>query len=160
MDAPEMRDYQVSLWLECNEALLRSRRVLMQLPTGGGKSVILSEIATDWKQGRIYWATHRQELVTQSAGHLQRSGRHDAIVTSPIKLWNRIEKGEYKPDYCDLLIVDEAHHSAAMTWARMIETWPGRVLGATATPWRLSKKEGLDHVFDELGLWAASVGTD
>ena len=57
--APEMWPYQVDLWLECNEALLRSRRVLMQLPTGGGKSVILSEIATDWKQGRIYWATHR-----------------------------------------------------------------------------------------------------
>ena len=33
---------------------------------------------------------------------------------------------------------------------RAIEQWPGRVIGLTATPWRLSKIEGFDHLFKKL----------
>lgn len=145
----EMRDYQIDGAIAIGDALGEHKAVCYQLPTGGGKSVVLSEFARYWP-GKVFWATHRRELVTQSSGHLQRAHRHDAIVDSPIRMWNRIQKGEYAPESSDLIIFDEAHHSAAMTWARLIESWPGKVLGATATPWRLSKKEGLDHLFDEL----------
>ena len=31
-----------------------------------------------------------------------------------------------------------------------MQQWPGRIIGMTATPWRLSKKEGFDHLFGEL----------
>ena len=44
----------------------------------------------------------------------------------------------------DLMIVDEAHHAPAAGWERFMEQWPGQVVGMTATPWRLSKKEGFD----------------
>ena len=56
--------------------------------------------------------------------------------------------GRYNPS--DLMIVDEAHHAAAKGWRRAIEQWPGSVLGMTATPWRLSEKEGFDHLFHML----------
>ena len=58
-------------------------------------------------------------------------------------VWSR-----YSSD--DLMIVDEAHHAPAAGWERFIEQWPGKVVGMTATPWRLSKKEGFDHLFDRL----------
>ena len=55
-------------------------------------------------------------------------------------------------DVNDLLIIDEAHHAAAKGWERAIRQWPGKVLGMTATPWRLSRKEGFDHLFGDLIL--------
>ena len=50
----------------------------------------------------------------------------------------------------DLLVIDEAHHAAAPGWERAMQQWPGRIIGMTATPWRLSKKEGFDHLFGKL----------
>ena len=55
-------------------------------------------------------------------------------------------------DSNDLMVIDEAHHAAAQGWARAIDQWPGPVLGMTATPWRLSEREGFDHLFHELVL--------
>ena len=54
----------------------------------------------------------------------------------------------YGPD--DILVIDEAHHATAPGWARAIDQWPGKTTGLTATPWRLSKLEGFDHLFDVL----------
>ena len=42
---------------------------------------------------------------------------------------------------------------AAAAKARVMMQWPGRIVGMTATPWRLSRKEGFDHLFDELICW-------
>ena len=48
------------------------------------------------------------------------------------------------------MIVDEAHHAPAAGWERSMKQWPGQVVVMTATPWRLTKKEGFDHLFDKL----------
>ena len=123
------------------------RRIMYQCPTGGGKSRICAEIAHKWP-GRIFWLTHRQELIKQSSSWMQKFGRHDATVMSPIRLWNHWIKHEsIEPVETDLLIIDEAHHATASSWERIIKWWPGKILGVTATPWRLSKKEGFDHLF-------------
>ena len=71
----------------------------------------------------------------------QTVGRRTANIADDV--W-----GDYGAN--DLMIIDEAHHSVATSWERAIQQWPGKVLGMTATPWRLSKKEGFDHLFDEL----------
>ena len=63
--------------------------------------------------------------------------------TSHRKIW-----GQYRSD--DLLVIDEAHHAAADGWQRTIKQWPGRIIGLTATPWRLSKFDGFDHLFRQL----------
>ena len=39
-------------------------------------------------------------------------------------------------------ILDEVHHAPAKTWANAAECFPGALLGLTATPWRLSLKQG------------------
>ena len=62
----------------------------------------------------------------------------------------------------DLMIIDEAHHATADGWARAIKQWPGPVVGMTATPWRLSQREGFDHLFKELhcGPQVAALQSD
>jgi superfamily II DNA or RNA helicase len=52
----------------------------------------------------------------------------------------------------DVIIVDEAHHAVAGTWARIIEACPDAiVLGVTATPCR-SDNRGLGDVFETMVL--------
>ena len=63
--------------------------------------------------------------------------------TARREVWNR-----YNAD--DLMVIDEAHHAAAEGWERAMQQWLGRIVGMTATPWRLSKKEGFDHLFGAL----------
>ena len=48
------------------------------------------------------------------------------------------------------MIIDEAHHATAKGWERAVSRFPGKAVGMTATPWRLSQKEGFNHLFKEL----------
>ena len=145
---------------------------MMQLPTGGGKTIIAGALLADWLTGgrKAVWLTHRKELAEQTCGMLTdvhvpamtdvnwTSGTdapamsHGVVIlmaqtvgrrTAKREVWNR-----YNAD--DLMVVDEAHHAAAESWERAMKQWPGRILGMTATPWRLSKKEGFDHLFGAL----------
>ena len=153
----KLRDYQEDAVKSINVHMDSNRaRVIYQLPTGGGKTEIGIAVAQEWVEGMssadVYWLTHREELEEQSGNRLKNSGMMDVVVSSPIKLFNRIKKGEYSPGEHDLLIADEAHHATAKTWDRIVHSWPGNVLGLTATPWRLSKKEGFDKLFNDLVL--------
>ena len=125
------------------------------MPVGSGKTQTAIQIAKNWVGDfpllrDIVWITHRKELEEQSGERLSESGLGYALVTSPIRLHNLIKNGKFIPHLDSLAIFDESHHSAAKTWKRIIESWPGPVLGLTATPWRLSKREGFDKFFDEL----------
>lgn len=149
----ELRDYQVEAVDKINEYLRFPRaKVLYQCATGSGKSIVACAIGTEWLNSLVkhdlYWLTHRRELERQSANHLKTHGINNAIVSSPVRMYNRIKNGTYRPNKHSLLVADEAHHASAPTWAKILEEWPGSILGLTATPWRLSRKEGFDHLFD------------
>ena len=112
-------------------------------------------IAIEWAENNlfdpdVFWLTHRRELERQSSRRLGEAGVDGVIVSSPARMYNRMRSGMYRPNEGSLLVADEAHHASAPTWARILRDWPGSVLGLTATPWRLSKKEGFDHLFDIL----------
>ena len=169
----ELRDYQQHL-LEQVQASLSdsSTRVMLQLPTGGGKTHAAGALLLDWLQDgrKAVWLTHRHELATQTEKMLSDNGVSATcnISWTPDDLAPSITNGvvilmaqtvsrrtaikevwqRYDPN--DLLVVDEAHHAAADGWARAIRQWPGPVLGMTATPWRLSEQEGFDHLFSSL----------
>ena len=52
-------------------------RVMLQLPTGGGKTVIAGTLLADWLAGgqrKAAWLTHRRELAEQTCGMLTESG--------------------------------------------------------------------------------------
>ncbi len=145
---------------------------MLQLPTGGGKTRIAGELLSGWLiDGRkAVWMTHRKELATQTEGMLSEAGvsatanmRWVPRASAPVlvngvvilmaqTVSRRTARGNVWGGYRrnDLMIIDEAHHATADGWARAIRRWPGPVLGMTATPWRLSVKEGFDHLFRDL----------
>ena len=172
--AIELRRYQQELLDRVQDALVSNPKVrlMMQLPTGGGKTIIAGELLVDWLTGgrKAVWLTHRKELAKQTEKMLTKAGvsaitnvrwtpgdgapamavgvvilmaQKVSLQTARREVWN-----QYRPT--DLMIVDESHHAAAKGWERAIHQWPGPVVGMTATPWRLSEKEGFDHLFDEL----------
>ncbi len=169
----QLRDYQKNL-VDGVQAALNSEkaRVMMQLPTGGGKTVIAGALLSAVLKGgrKAVWLTHRKELAAQTRDLLV-----NANVSASVDVrWNpgedaparqnsvtilmaqtvsrRTARANVWPKYDadDLMIIDEAHHASADGWTRAMQQWPGRILGMTATPWRLSHKEGFDHLFDAL----------
>ena len=169
-----LRPYQRDLLQRVQTALAADTkaRVMMQLPTGGGKTIIAGALLADWLTGgrKAVWLTHRRELAEQtcrmltdacilartnvkwtpgteapamSGGAVILMAQTVSRRTDGMEIWNG-----YNAD--DLMVIDEAHHAAAEGWERAMKQWPGRIIGMTATPWRLSKKEGFDHLFDEL----------
>ncbi len=174
MERMERRKYQEDLLERAQSALQDSQqaRVMLQLPTGGGKTRIAGKLLSTWlKDGRkAVWLTHREELVAQTEGMLKKDGvsttkdipwplvnraptiPNGVVILMVQKVSRRIKKAGVWRDYNerDLMIVDEAHHAAAEGWSRAIRLWPGPVLGMTATPWRLSIWEGFDHLFYDL----------
>ena len=170
----ELRDYQRDLLGQIQKALKpENARVMMQLPTGGGKTVIAAHLLAGYLvSGRkAVWLTHRRELagqtgevLTNAAGLSAQSDRRwDVGEPAPatvggvmILMAQTVSRRIVKPgvwdqyDGQDLMVIDEAHHATAKGWELAMKYWPGRILGLTATPWRLSKREGFDHLFNRL----------
>ena len=145
----ELRDYQRDLLERVCDALASSAaRIMLQLPTGGGKTRIAGMLLSGWLSGgrKAVWLTHRKELAAQTEGMLQ-----EAEVTATANIqWTPGAKAPAIPngvvilmaqtvsrrtasaevwdgyDSRDLMIVDEAHHAAAPGWARAINQWPDR----------------------------------
>ena len=65
----ELRDYQKDLLERVQKALEPDKaRVMMQLPTGGGKTVIAAHLLSNYLTGgrKAVWLTHRRELAHQT----------------------------------------------------------------------------------------------
>ena len=175
MGVIELRPYQQELLKQAQNALTENPnlRLMVQLPTGGGKTIIAGALLTQWlQQGRkAAWLTHRNELAEQTcrmlaAGvpaitNINWTPGDDApamvggvVILMAQTVGRRTAHREIWKSYNanDLLVIDEAHHAAAEGWTRAIRQWPGFILGMTATPWRLSEKEGFDHLFNDLLL--------
>ena len=100
-----LRDYQIDSVAQVGAAFREgSKRVILCLPTGAGKTVIFSDIAAKAasKGKRVGIVTHRRELLSQ-AGRLNSC---DILMVETLN--NRIKKGLDLSQY-DLLVIDEAH---------------------------------------------------
>jgi superfamily II DNA or RNA helicase len=122
-----LRDYQVDSVAQVQRAFASgSKRVILCLPTGAGKTVIFSDIAARAaaKGKRVAILTHRRELLSQ-AGKLNSC---DVLMVETLN--NQIKRGLDLSQY-DLLVVDEAHIG---NFRKVIKGFNGFVIGATATP--------------------------
>lgn len=157
-----LRPYQQT-GVEEIRAAMRSgeRRVLYVAPTGAGKTTLFSFVAqtTAARGKRVCILVHRAELLDQASATLTRMGvehgliaagfpetDHPVQVASVATLARRLDR--IAP--IDLIVVDEAHHAAAGTWAKIMAAWSSAfVLGVSASPSRLDGK-GLSSAFDKL----------
>lgn len=154
--------HQESIITSTRLAMRRSRSVLIQAPTGFGKTVIATFIANSviGKQKRLYFICHRQELILQTAKTFAKNGIDVSYIASgyhynPMCLVQICSidtlKNRYKrlpaPDVC---IWDEAHHLGAAGWSRVKDYYSQSFhVGLSATPQRLDGK-GLSQWFDEM----------
>ena len=137
---------------------------LLCLPTGGGKTIIFSAVAQSavGRGRQVLILVHRRELLHQASRKLTDIGldhgliaagiptsRQSVQVASVQTLVRRLSRMDWQPS---LIIIDEAHHASAGSWAAILYKWPEAFrLGVTATPCRLSGA-GLGTAFDHLVL--------
>jgi DNA repair protein RadD len=141
-----------------------ARAPLFVMCTGGGKTIVMAEILRSLAtRGRsAFVLVHRRELIAQTSHKLDLAGVEHGIIAAghtganaPIQivsvqtLARRLAHISASPD---LILIDEAHHATAGSWASVIGHWPDALrLGVTATPVRLDGR-GLSAVFDRLVL--------
>lgn len=161
----ELRDYQQDLTQKIFARWSAgSRRVLAQLPTGGGKTVVISAIAQQFTQRgeKVLFLAHREELLLQAKEKLEavtdctagliKAGyraapKHQIQIASVQSLIRRQHWFD-----AELVVVDEAHHSPSQTYTELLERYPNAyVLGVTATPAR-SDGQGFKDQYDALVL--------
>jgi superfamily II DNA or RNA helicase len=158
----ELRPYQeecVRLVLEAFEKD-RSGYEIIVIPTGGGKTVCFGQVANDIQKkhgGNVLIIAHREELISQAADKYRMirpeaiigkvgSGVHEygcEVTVASIQTIcrpNHIEK--LQSIGFNLIVVDEAHHIASKSYQDVLKALPEAfVLGVTATPDRLDKKD-------------------
>ena len=157
-----LRDYQSDICSRVSDAFDKHRSVMVQMPTGTGKTMVLAELVKRLMMKdegiRILIVAHRRELIEQIKATVKRMGlnadnqlsvinNQTIIVESIQTISRRIATIEFAPS---LVVIDEAHHALAKTYKMMWETWPdAKFLGLTATPCRLNGK-GFTDLFDVL----------
>lgn len=160
-------NYQTEMKERIDVAFRSYRSVMVQMPTGTGKTVLLSEVVKSEEQRVknpwVWIVVHRRELVEQIRDTLNTmlSCPYSTLdTTSPLLSENSRIKvmsiqwlSRHYQDMAEkpsLIVIDEAHHAVAKTYAEVMNAYPeARKLGVTATPCRLNKK-GFTDLFDVL----------
>lgn len=126
--------------------------LLYQLPTGGGKTVVFSEITRRYineKKKKVVVLTHRIELSLQTSKMLHGFGVKNKIINSDVKelidqdnymcfvamvetLNNRLQEEQISMNNVGLVIIDEAHYNSFRKLFKYFEN--AVILGVTATP--------------------------
>ncbi|MDT0607540.1 DEAD/DEAH box helicase [Croceitalea rosinachiae] len=126
--------------------------LLYQLPTGGGKTVVFSEITRRYieqSKKKVVVLTHRIELSRQTSKMLHGFGVTNKIINSDVKelddqneymcfvamvetLNNRLQEDKVKLNDIGLVIIDEAHYNSFRKLFKYFEE--STILGVTATP--------------------------
>lgn len=171
-----LRPYQRAAVDACWEYFKRGgRNPLIEVPTGGGKSAILGQIAREVveKDSRVLIATHRRELIKQDAAACRNVWPEANVGIYSAGLGQRqirkitvagvqsIRKRAAEMGFVDLLVIDEAHllNPTADTSYRMLIDGLREInsdlciLGLTATPYRLGQgmlTHGKDRIFDSI----------
>lgn len=153
------------------------RHVMLQMPTGTGKTYLFSSLINDinkWSQdthtpNKMLVIAHRKELIEQIdksldvfsvrhsvlAGPKEHRNLSNPVIVSSIQtITHKANEGDVERlrDRIHFVIIDEAHHAMATTYRRLWKMFPeARFLGVTATPWRMNHS-GFTKIFDRLIL--------
>ena len=144
-------DYQEDMVKRVQEAFRRHDSVMVQMPTGTGKTHVLAAIVEMYLNKYVWVVAHRRELVSQIKDTLARFfpdlDSEKIQVTSIQWLSRHYREIKGKPS---LIVIDEAHHALAETYAEVMNAYPkAKKLGLTATPYRMNGK-GFTDLFEML----------
>ena len=166
-----LRDYQIENKVKIYDSWQRHRSVMLQMPTGTGKTRVFVSIAKDlhnWgaknkRAVRVLILAHRKELIEQISENvgLKYGLAHGLIISQNVEqrkypfqvgsvptLNRRLFK--WSDNDFDVIIIDEAHHVKAQSYRNILKEYPrAKILGVTATPYRLNGA-GFRPEFDDL----------
>ena len=171
----QLYDYQLDMLRRIEDAFVTHQSVMVQMPTGTGKTVLLSEVVKSEerrvKNPCVWIVVHRRELVEQIKASLTASLNVEcemlnvnevkpldfSLFTLHSSLKPRIFSIQWLSKHYheleespSLIIIDEAHHAVAKTYKEVMDAFPeAKKLGLTATPCRLNRR-GFTDLFDVL----------
>ncbi len=142
--------------------------LLYQLPTGGGKTVIFSEIVRRYIEStkkKVVVLTHRIELCGQTSKMLSEFRVKNKIINSSVKqlydqdeymcfvamvetLNNRLNDDQLELNDIGMVIIDEAHYNSFRKLFRFFKNC--FILGVTATPLSSNMKLPMKDNYNEL----------
>lgn len=139
------------------------RSLLIQQPTGSGKSLVAREIVNRFYTNNkpVYFVTHSKNLLWQFSDHLLDIGLKHGVIASghPIIRYKiqviSVQSLKSRMKHLDepaLIIFEEAHHSTSKMFKDVLDYWPNaKLLGITATP---NRPDGtpLNDIYEHLIL--------
>ncbi len=167
----ELYDYQekdLQAIFSCMDKQNNDYNLLYQLPTGGGKTVIFSEIVRRFiakHNKKVIILTHRIELSAQTSNMLTGFNVPNMIISSDVKtleegddymcyvamvetLTNRLQEEQMSFDDVGLVIIDEAHYNS---FRKLFSYFNNSfILGVTATPLSSNIKLPMKDNYQEL----------
>lgn len=157
----QLYEYQKDMLRQIEDAFVTHQSVMVQMPTGTGKTVLISEVVKREerrvKNPCVWIVVHRRELVEQIKETLERrlgtsldTEREESSVIEVFSIqWltRHYQELEERPS---LIVIDEAHHAVAKTYEEVMNAYPNaKKLGVTATPCRLTRR-GFTDLFEVL----------
>lgn len=158
-----LRDYQISAKNDIYEAWCEVDSVMLQMPTGTGKTHVFTSIVNDlleyYRQRNetinILVVAHKTEIIDQISRKLNGYGIKYGIIQGDRyqEPWHRVQVASIQSilnvrnrdnavtQQFQYIIVDEAHHAIEGndSYRRVFEAFPNaKKLGVTATPWRFN----------------------
>lgn len=169
MTKMELRPYQGEAVAAIeNEWKKGVKRTLLVLPTGTGKTICFAKVTEDCVRmgDRVLILAHRGELLDQARDKIAKATGLGCSIEkaeeSCLDSFFRVTVGsvqtlmrpsrleQFKPDYFNTIIIDEAHHALSPSYRNVLDYFDkAKVLGVTATPERGDLKN-LGEVFDTL----------
>lgn len=158
----QLRDYQEKGVTQVASKLTKSKRVVYQLATGGGKTITFSAITKRYieRSGKaVLILVHRKELMVQSirtlynaygiSGQMVKAGMKTVPVSAVyVGMVESVNRRVDQLQNVGLVIIDEAHN---LSFAKMFEHFPDLLMiGFTATPLTSSKHKPLKLFYEDI----------